>query len=254
MELAAGKYAVYSYCSAARGGARVQTGGLNTWLRAAFYPRYNDRKRKRSRKTKLCGSSKKRGIRVDHEFVGIVASGGAPPRQLTSDAMTRQLWSHIVGGLGHAVEAAQLPVEVPHAQRMTQADLITRDPATGRLWLWEIKTGYPIGATRKQGHLPVRNSRTGDYVDCTKFNIWQLQLHYTRQALEAAGVPIAESRVLQVYVPDRNQRHRYEVVEHTPPEWTKGLPPPGATLPKLPADFCNRMTPAPKKKRKRRQQ
>lgn len=60
-------------------------------------------------------------------------------------------------------------------------------------------------------------------VPCTKFNIWNLQLHFTRKALEAAGVRIDESRILHVYdkITGKDKKKQIHVDEHAPPEWTK---------------------------------
>ena len=61
-------------------------------------------------------------------------------------------------------------------------------------------------------------------VDCTKMNIWGLQLLHTKRALEAAGVKIDESRILHVYDRvDKDKKKRIHVDEHAPPDWTNKI-------------------------------
>lgn len=84
--------------------------------------------------------------------------------------------------------------------------------------------GAPVGLYRAQGMF---HDNLKD-IKCTKFHIWHLQLHYTRMALEAAGVQIAEARVIQIH--DHKQYPEFKLKVHKPPEWVSRIPklPPAA--------------------------
>jgi hypothetical protein len=213
-------------------------GGLTRLLRARFFAHYKDNRSKRNHKTvRVKGSSAAQGCKVD-EDIGLYVAGEKTLKD--THPMACALIEHIES-LGHTMQAAQVPVEV-EPWRVTQADWLTRDSETGELWLWEVKTGYPVGLHRKQKQF------TGAHagVDCTKLNQWHLQLLYTKRALEAAGVKVAHSRVIQIHekkdvTPNKMKRGRgssafYVIDKHVPPPWTQQhaaprqgqLPPPPA--------------------------
>jgi len=194
--------------------------GLISRLRKHHYPHYDQTQSKRRwKKTNVRGSTSAQGKRVDAELGSVVAGKALPKRKKSWDAMTVSLLSYWRDDLGHTLEAAQVPVRVQGFwSTMTQADVITRD-SDGRLWLWEVKTGMPVGFTRKKGVL--QNVR-GAEVPCNGAAVWHLQLHYTRKALEAAGVPIAESRVIQIHGV-RSDKNVLKRKVHIPPEWVGRL-------------------------------
>lgn len=210
------------------GGTRVACGGLLQLVKNRFYSHYKNTRR-RYRKTQKKGSSKKIGSKVDDDVKHAITDvlGGVQVGDDTRDTKKRRyktykyhplskaLLSHI-HEMGHSLEAAQVPVVIPGVFKMTQADLITRNKE-GNLHLWEVKTGFPVGGYTKQGKL------CGTDVDCTKYNIWQLQLHYTRKALESAGVDIADASVIQVYK-DSTQTQPVVKVHPEKTEWTNRLP------------------------------
>lgn len=224
VEVKSAHFANGKYQYSMSGGTRVSCGGLLQMLKGRFYSHYRNTRRK-GRKTQKKGSSKKLGSRVDDDMklaicdaLGGIEVGESKPKRYKTrkyHPLSMALLNHLHES-GHALQAAQVPVVIPGVFKMTQADLITQDRATGQLHLWEVKTGFPVGGFTKQGKL------TGTDVDCTKYNIWQLQLHYTRKSLEAAGVDIANSSVIQVY---KDSTQKQPVVKvHPSKEWTNQLP------------------------------
>jgi hypothetical protein len=97
-------------------------------------------------------------------------------------------------------------------QRITQADVITMD-VTGRLWMWEIKTGGTRMLNRAQG-LMLASSKYAN-MPCTTGARYELQRHYTHEALVAEGVPLYASRVLIV----RKSRNKLECKELQNAKW-----------------------------------
>lgn len=192
-------------------GTWVTTGGLLNALRDAFYPDYEENRSKRKRATNVRGSTSEWGIDTDTCIMSLVQ--GAPLSSV--GAMARALHVYLVGELGHVYEAAQLPVRVL-GNKMTQVDLVTRD-FFGRLHVWEVKTGMPVGGFRQQGMLAEPYSE----VKCTKYNIWQLQLCHTRDALEAElNLTVHEAHVIQLYM-TKETGQKVHVKVHDQAEWTK---------------------------------
>jgi hypothetical protein len=203
-----------------RAGASMLFAGLLSQLKWHFYPHYRENRSRRKRGTHVKGSNSAQGKRVDAQICSIVALGGKRPsgkRKL--NRLTVALLNYWADN-GHQLQAGQIPAEVSPWDRITQADVITMHTRTGRLWMWEVKTGAPVGFYRKQGKFkaPLND------VDCTKRNIWELQRHYTVQALIDAGVHISESRVIQVHEDRRNAGGEPVVKVHKPPIWTRTIP------------------------------
>lgn len=192
-------------------GRSVLLCGLVAKVRARHYPHHQaNRSRRRHSRVNVRGSSSAQGKRVDHELQSAVV-GHPVRRQHPMTSCLLAYWE----SKGHRLVACQVPVRVrDFFMCMTEADVLTTDSA-GRLWLWEVKTGAPVGFHRRQGTLQhVR----GAEVPCNGQALWQLQLHYTRRALEAAGVAVANARVIQVHG-QRKKGAGLEVVVHEPPEW-----------------------------------
>lgn len=193
----------------------LKGGGIHKWLKARFYPHHEKKTGKRDKRTKLVGSSTQQGITVDNQLA--LAVEGQKPRRWS--AMTRALldwWKQ----RGHTLQACQVPVQLVtqswESPRMTKADVITRCEHDGTLWLWEVKTGAPIGLNTK--HEFFKAAPLQD-VPCTERHIWFLQLHYTHQALETmAGLHIdGGARVIQVHA--RKGQRNLIIEEHAPPAW-----------------------------------
>jgi hypothetical protein len=172
-------------------GNTFQKTGIHSTLRRRFYSHYpKEASRRRRTKTKSKGSTKKIGIAVDTQIFKIVAANKVPSR---INKLTRALLEHWKSA-GHTLIAAQVPVYVASLDCVTQADCITRHNDT--YTMWEVKTGFPVGGFRKHGKFTGAPFET---IDCTKYNIWQLQRKYTHDALVEAGLKIDDSRVIQVY-------------------------------------------------------
>jgi hypothetical protein len=212
----------------------VQCGGIHTLLKALFYSHYQSNRSQRDHaRVNVVGSSAAQGQLVDAQL-DLAVEGREPPAKQKWHRMTLALlefWK----ARGHTLQATQVPVELANGWgRMTKADVITRCEADGKLWLWEIKTGYPIGFYRKQKWF--RSAPLLD-VPCTQENIWFLQLHYTHQALHtSAGVRIeGGARILQVYA--KKGEKQLHVEERAPPEWLTSrvplwAPPLGVPVPR----------------------
>lgn len=193
-------------------GQHVACGGLVQTLKHRFYPHYKDNRSKRRKGTRVRGSNKKQGKLVDAQLLQYVHVGKRSAIKRCTKMTTALLdfWSDA----GHTLEAAQLPVELNQWNKMTQADVITRK--NDRLYLWEVKTGFPIGGFRKQAFFSAPLHK----VPCTKYNIWQLQMYYTKRGLQEQGLPIKEAAVIQVYSKDG----KMNVKVHKEEPWLKEAP------------------------------
>jgi hypothetical protein len=202
-------------------GQRVACGGLVETLRYRFYPHYKDNRSKRKWHVKTKGSSKEQGKRVDSELLQYTRTGKVEKK---AHKMTSALLDYWIKKRNHTLQAAQLPVEIEGGwNKMTQADVITRDEKTGDLYLWEVKTGFPVGGFVKQDFFRAPFSA----VKCTKYNIWQLQLHYTREALEQKGLRFKEANVIQIYEKiEKKEKSKRELVIKVHPQesWLSDAP------------------------------
>lgn len=214
------KYKSFSFFHA---GFTHTGGGIHSLLEKTFYSHYKMNRSRRNHKTvHVRGSNSDKGKTVDRQITEWARLGGRGKRPKRLNKLAAALMKHLED-MGHIPQAAQLPVMIPDTRphRMTQSDLITRD-GFGRLWLWEVKSGYPVGGFRKQGVLDRGVAdKKGEPVPCTKHSIWQLQLHFTRNALEAAGINIAEARVIQVH--EDKRKDKPIVTIHDQAEWVKKL-------------------------------
>jgi hypothetical protein len=168
-------------------------GGLLNKIRARHYPQYTQRQQRRHQKTQRKGSSAKQGKLVDAQ---LMASFKVAPTHRMAIAIMEHFRIN-----KQTLQACQVPCYVNLLQCMTQADVITRD-SRGNLYLYEIKTGYPIGGFHKQGvlrNIPSTGVASATGIPNTKMNHWQLQLRYTQLALEQHGVHIHRAYILQVY-------------------------------------------------------
>lgn len=195
----------YMYTKAGR---EITVGGLVNTLKYRYYPHYKDNRSKRKWKsTNIKGSSASKGKLVDSQLA-LACQGPLKGKQ---NPMVVRLLEYFQKELGHVLQAGQVPVEIPGGWlKMTQADLLTLDPKTGKLYLWEIKTGFPVGFHVKQGTFKGIEGN----VDCKKLHIWHLQLHFTKLALQAAGVSVDEANVIQIY--EEKNKKDFVVKVHSP--------------------------------------
>jgi hypothetical protein len=170
--------------------------GLTKFLRKTFYKHYK-RKPGRfgntSRPVKMA-SSKATGKRVDKEIF-LKISGKKPRGKLAKrplHPLTTAIFRYWTAR-GLTPVAAQVPVQMPELNVMTQADVIVED-RQGELWMHEIKTGY-CGMRDVQGHFAAQFRN----VPCTKGNQWDMQRHFTDVALCRRGLPLRGSRVINAY-------------------------------------------------------
>lgn len=185
--------------------------GLIHKIRARHFIHYGSKQSKRRHgKTNVIGSSSAIGKRVDKELMMECSAKPKKKKHVLTKALI-DYWTQA----GHTIVRCQLPVIVrDFVMCMTQADVITMD-RNNHLWLWEVKTGMPVGFYRKNG---VLKHTTGEPVPCTGMEVWQLQLLYTQRAVCTAGIPIRHARVIQVH----EQRDGPVVVKvHEPPKWVE---------------------------------
>lgn len=217
--------ALKQYVYRVRGVQPVHCYGVKSNMRYRYLPnQFKEMSGKRRwRTTKVKGSTSAVGKRVDAELVDYLAPLAGPKKPLTRHKFTVKLIHLWTVEMKHTLQACQLPMllEGQH-NAMTQADVITRDERTGELWLWEVKTGMPVSLHRVNKAAPNMRGVLSD-VPCTKFNAWHLQLQLTRKACVAAGIPIAHSRVVQIFERKSKGSTVLEVKQHLPPVWTASL-------------------------------
>ncbi len=207
---------LFSYYSP-RMGRHVKCGGLHKLLKSRFYPKYDpyskeEKKKYRKADAKVKGSNVKEGQLVDKQLTDLVDGSRSENRLNAHTSALLEFWRSI----GHTLHAAQVPVELSMegaVVKMTKCDVLTLD-ANGKLWCWEVKCGMPIAPTKEHGYFA---SAPFQHVPLTKFNIWQLQVYYTAQALLAAGVDIYQYRVIQAFGYD----NQVVVKAHEKPNWLK---------------------------------
>jgi len=196
-----------SYICTVRG-CRSKKPGLHSSLRRKHYPKYKHSKRKK--KTDKKGSSIKQGKTIDNQLNAYIQKKKRPTHR-----MVKQLIAHWTA-IGHTPIAAQLPVYIKKLDCVTQADIVTSD-VDGNLWMFEVKSGFPPGGSRKKGTL---NAVPGQIAN-TVYNHWELQRYYTTKGLQEQGLPIHESRVIHVYDEfDKNLNKKVVRVKiRIPPKW-----------------------------------
>lgn len=197
-------------------GREVLYAGLIGKLKQLFYPHYKDTRRKS--KTQKKGSTAKLGKRIDDEICKVTASKKGQPLKLHQ--MTTRLLHSLLKEQGHILQAAQVPVQVRPLLRITQADFITLHAESGELHMWELKTGYTPGMYTTTGKGTFKGSHLED-VKCSKYGIWELQRYWTCRALQDAGVPIAQSHVINVYEDTKKKKVVVKVLDNL--EWTTRL-------------------------------
>lgn len=193
-----------------KGNKTVYCGGLLSKLQSLYYPNYpRSPKRRRFNSSNKVGSSSKMGITVDNQLMNYVED-----KKSKKNIMTRNIIDYLENEKKHTILASQLPVKLNKWYKITQADILTIDKKTNDLYMWEIKTGFPVGGYRKRGTF----NSPFDHVACTKYNIWQLQRHFTYLGLVENGLNIKGSFILQIY---RDKTKGYIVKEIGEAKWIK---------------------------------
>jgi hypothetical protein len=167
-------------------GAKIKKCGIHSKLKKRYYPRFEYRK-KRAYNRQHKSSDTEEGIKVGAEIETYIEKGVLPEHcfaQAVIDFLEKTKKHHLV--------ASEVPIRVKKLDCITKADILSQD-SRGRLWLWELKCGYPnIGARGKLCY-PLHS------VPNTRFNHYELQRHFTAQAFIASNVNIYKSAVLHVY-------------------------------------------------------
>jgi len=196
-----------------RNGAIQNCAGLKSALKKRYYSHYRDnRSRRKWKSVQVKGSSSAQGKRIDKELSWACAGKLDQCHPMTTALLA--YWEKN----GHTLVAAQVPVAITaFGGRVTQADILTVGPEN-ELYVWELKTGMPVGFNRTQQYFSKGSG--ADTVKCTKLNIWHLQLVYTVNGLKAAGVPVAHARIIQIY---DHKKKGLEIKVHEPPSWINEL-------------------------------
>lgn len=196
--------------------------GLKTHISQTFHPFYKESDKKRAYTTQIRGSSSKEGQRVDRELKLLTSQSKEKNKKHGKlSPKTLAIWNYWKE-LKHVVQGSQIPIRIHGNTCMTQVDVITKAP-DGKLWLWEIKCGCPIGLHRQVKKMCLQNvvNLDGKPIKCTKKAMWQLQVYYCYLSLKAAGIPIAEYRILQVFT--RKKQKAIQFKEHLPAPWLKNI-------------------------------
>lgn len=225
--------------------------GLHSYIWKTFVPRdYVQPTRKRSKTInyKKKSTTATIGRRVSKCVEGYVAKNGErplPPRRSASK-ISKRVYNFFVAIIdwlscnGYEIQVAELPVVFDKLNRMTRADLITKDRTGKRLVVWEIKCGWPPAAQRHGKHF----KEPLDSVSCATFNKWFIQAIYTNAGLKNRGLDSVCVKILHCWeeeeiefskkIPGKRKREAerppqsdskkkivYKVESRSMPEWAK---------------------------------
>jgi len=214
-------------------------GGLVSKLKQLYYPRYKHTKRRTQTQKK--GSNAELGTRIDNEIMMVTASKEYPPGKRKKikrfHKMTARIIKEVVEERGHVLQCSQLPVKVEPLSRITQVDFITLDPATGRLHMWELKTGYTPGMYTTKGKGTFQGKQLAG-IQCTKYGIWELQRYWTERALREAGIDVAQSNVINIYEDTKKGHLVCKILDNLP--WVYNLDACGSTTVEKEGDTLKR--------------
>ena len=180
--------------------------GLHSYIWTTFVPRdYKQPTRKRSKSInyKKKSATATIGRRVSKCIEGYVARNGdipLPPRNSASKISKRvyNFFLAIINWLsnnGYEIQVAELPVIFDKLDRMTRADLVTKDRTGKRLVVWEIKCGWPPAAERHKKKF----KKPLDGVSCAAFNKWFIQAIYTNAGLKNRGLDSVSVKILHCW-------------------------------------------------------
>lgn len=171
--------------------------GLTNTLERKYYPAYIEASQRKSQKQSVKwskrakkGSSKKLGTTVDKHLDTYVKSNYT---KVPKHKMTNAIIRYIEDTLKHRIVGSQVPCFLKDMNCVTQADLISVDDKQ-RLWMLEIKTGYPV-RRRNTGTI----AYTQESVPNTTLNHYHLQKHFTVKALRESGLDIYQGCIIHAY-------------------------------------------------------
>jgi hypothetical protein len=176
-----------------KNGLLHKTKGLTNYLRKKFYSHFKVSKRRHTKDSDNLrkSSSKRLGKLVDRQ-IGNLVSGRKLRKGTQWHPLTLAIAKHWEA-TGVTPVASQLPVQIPSLGIMTQADVIVQD-REGNLHMHEIKTGsVALNIVKGTFAEPFHK------VPCTKAAQWDLQRHFTDQALRQQGLAIQSSKVIHAY-------------------------------------------------------
>ena len=213
-----GKHGQYTIPSGTPGCFKRFPGLINK-IKRRFYSDYIPCKRRR--RTKKKGSGVKVGAAADKYITNAILEDRCDEKFPKRCSMYAKKALIFWRERGHQLQAAQLPVIMKKNKCITQGDYFTvKKNAVGllELWMWELKTGWPPGAS---GRKQKKFTRPLDEVNCSPFNIWQLQRQFTHWAYEEElGIKIHASRILHIY---KHEDKGMIAIERAPPKWCKLL-------------------------------
>jgi hypothetical protein len=192
--------------------------GLHKRMHRRFFRKYKKKHRKITKKTRRFPSTKKDGAEA----------GGNVEAFMRGDGVLDDMNPYAIEAInwwianGHQLQASEIPVVLPHARIITRGDFFTVKHNTetnkDELWLWELKTGYPHVPRH-----PIRMASPLITVHCTPWNIYQLQLLFTRMAYERElEMKIDHSRVIHVWKERaKDKSFSYKCAVYAPPKWVE---------------------------------
>ena len=181
---------------------RRWVGGLHSVLKGMLPRDYKAAKRSSWKRARAKvpsehkkGANKNDGISTMTFIEKTIMANGKRPSRSQRYAVAILDW---LQSRGYDLQCAELPVILPWINRVTRADLVTLDCDRKGLVVWEIKCGWPPGATRGRFKFP---KSTGlEKVPCHAINMFHLQAMLTKVGAEASGLSgRVTARVLHVY-------------------------------------------------------
>lgn len=173
--------------------------GLTGTLERKYYPNYIEASKQKkgvkwSKRAKK-GSSKKLGTAVDKHLDTYVKSNYT---KTPKHKMTLAIIAYIEETMEHRIVGSQIPCFISDLNCVTQADLITVDDKQ-RLWMLEIKTGYPV-RRRNMGVI----AHVEGNVPNTTLNHYHLQRHFTVKGLRESGLNIFKGCIIHAFNDAKN--------------------------------------------------
>lgn len=211
-------------------GAMHHAGGLHARMKTKFF---------RGQETHLVkpyvlgtfprrkGSSIVEGKRADR-LLATAISTLTRPSEKDGDGYATAVWDYWESK-GHTPVLTQLPVYMIKANIATAGDYFTIEKSTGKLWLWELKTGWPI-SDKKKAHLTMGSDALAPLsIPLKPKNKWHLQALITQLAYERElGLVIdGGAHVIHTWTEreegDVELRYRIKCKEVLRPEWVDAV-------------------------------
>lgn len=191
---------LHSYESAPNN--RRWTGGIHSYLNRMYRPdnyvKPARSKWKRSRakvpSEHKKGSSKDTGLSTMTALENTVFGNGTRPPRTNKFANAILDW---LDRRGFEIQVVEMPVIMLGINRTTRADLVTLTLDKKGYIVWEIKCGWPPGATSGKYKMK-RQCLAGE--PCHDINMFHLQAMYTKVGAEASGLKnVVCAKVLHVF-------------------------------------------------------